>query len=352
MAKIKTLDSAGRDIWVDENGYTYTEGGNNPTGYKFDAWNVRQGDRWDVSGDKARQMLIDKVADDISELENKLNSVQQIGLSQQDLDTFLQKAIDQVTPYYEKKATEIEAGIKEGKIRNAEDLFIKMREFDQETRSQLAGYDIEQAQTEEEFVNKLAEITSNTQDQLELKRQAYSDRIKGLKNEQVQSGILTSGIGKQEVQNVQNQQATDERIIQESGQRDVTQAETAKKYDLQKVALARENIQNERNRFLGTDSQQADTISGIKDTLGVSDVNNIGSEAEIIRQRADRNTQVYSPTAMTDLEEERKRAVESRKLSLQDEELSARREQANLEANKIYSKLNDKRSQLSYIRGF
>jgi hypothetical protein len=186
MALRRFTDLAGREAWVDERGYVFTEGGKNPTYYTLDDWNKRQTKVW----------LVDKTANEIIKLEDKLANIPGVSLSQKELDAFLSKAIDQVTPYYNKKRTEIETGIKEGKIRAAEDILTDIRRIQEEIGTTLKKFDIDQAQTEEEFVNTLADITASKDEDIATKRYVWGERIKESKQKQVQTGMLTSGIEK------------------------------------------------------------------------------------------------------------------------------------------------------------
>jgi hypothetical protein len=74
---------------------------------------------------------------------------------------------------------------------------------------------------------------------------------------------------------------------------------------------------------------------------------NIPSETELARQRAERNITVYRPEALTDIEEERSKGIESRKLTLQQEEIAARERREAAERQKIMTERAKKYAELS-----
>ena len=349
-SKTQLQDSAGRTAWVDDRGYVWTENGNNPTYYTWDEWNDRQLNRWGSTEDQSDK-LIDEISDAIIELENQLNDIPGVSLSQEEMDSFLEKAIEQVTPYYDTKKAEIEAGIKEGKTQAAEDILTDIRNIKAEVGEALQSLDISKAETEEEFVNTLADITSSRDEDIASKRFEWGERIKDAKQGQVETGVLTSGIGRKDIGNLESRQQAEQQAVERSAGAEETSLETGQKFDLERIALARQTVQRQREQQLGTASQEAETTSGALGTLGLSDMGQLPSETELARQRAERNTSVYRPEALTDLGEEKSRAVESRKLSLQGEELSARQQREQAERNKIQSQISKKKTQLStYFR--
>jgi len=348
--KTQVQDSAGRTAWVDNNGYVWTQDGKNPTYYKLDEWNERQQGRWGSTEDQSDK-LVDEISNAVIELEDQLNNIPGVSLSQEEMDTFLQKAIDQVTPYYDTKKAEIETGIKEGKTQVAEDVLTDIRRIRDEVRTNLQSLDINQAETEEDFINTLADITASKEEDVASKRFEWGERIKVAKQGQVESGILTSGIGRKEVGNLESRQQAEQQAVERSAGVKETSLQTGQKFDLERIALARQAVAQQRERQLGTASQEASTTTGALGTLGMTDINQLPSETELARQRAERNVQVYRPSALTDLGEEKSRSIESRKLTLQGEELAAKQQQEQAQRNKIYSDISKKKTQLStYFR--
>lgn len=343
--KTEFTDSAGRTAWVDSNGYVYTKNGNNPTYYTRSEWDERQLSRWGTVENQADNKLIDEVSNTIIELEDKLFSLG-VGLSQEEADAFLEKAINQVAPYYDTKTKEIEAGIKEGKVQAAENLLIDIRKIKEEIGTTLQKLDIDQAQTEEEFVNTLANITSTRDEDIATKKYVWGERIKELKQSQVQTGVLTSGIGRQEAQGTVGRQQAEEAAVTRDAATRQTSLETGQKFDIERIALARQTVQQQRERQLGTPTQEAATTTGALGTLGLTDMGQFGSEAELSRQRTARNIPTYNPTALTDLGEERSRAVESRKLALQGEELAAKQQGEAAQRSKILSEISRQKQKI------
>lgn len=96
--------------------------------------------------------------------------------------------------------------------------------------------------------------------------------------------------------------------------------------------------------MIGSPEQEAATTASALTTAGLPSLEALPSKAQIQLQRGLNPTTLYKPEALTDIEEQRKQAVESRKLALQQEELDIRavrreaeRQRAQLEAMKKYS---------------
>lgn len=280
---------------------------------------------------KSDAMLEQELASQLIDLDVRLSNLQ-VSLTDQEKDMYLQKAMEQVKPYYEAKRAEIQAGIKEGKIRTAEDLLMTMREVAQESEVELSKLDATKAQTEEEFVNTLAEMTRQEGYDAETNRLNWMERIDTEKQKQVESDMLTSGIGKMEVDKLKQRQALEQGNIEGQYAAKQTALETDKKYDLERIALARKAQEQKRMRIVGSPTEEAATKTALAQTAGL-DENNLISEVEMARRRAERGiTPVYNSGALNDLNEEEKRAIESRKLALQDDELSVRKQTAYSEA--------------------
>ncbi|HUV71649.1 MAG TPA: hypothetical protein VMW25_01435 [Clostridia bacterium] len=88
--------------------------------------------------------------------------------------------------------------------------------------------------------------------------------------------------------------------------------------------MARESAQRERVRRLGTPEEEQRTEAEALAELGYTGVGELPSAAEIERARAEKNITTYRPEALTDIAEEEKKAIESRKLTLQSEVLAQR----------------------------
>lgn len=298
-------------------------------------------------------MLEQQLAEQLIDLDVRLSNLQ-VSLTDAEKDAYLKKAMEQVKPYYEQKRKEIEAGIKEGKIRTAEDLLMTIREVTQTVEGEMAKLDVTKAQTEEEFVNTLAAMTAQEGEDLEVSRLNWMERVDNEKQNQVQSGMLTSGIGQKEVNDLQYRKNLEQSSIQRKADEKQTALETNQKYDLERIALARKAQEQKRLRMVGTSSEEAATKTALAQTAGL-DENNLISEVEMQRRRAERGiSPVYNSGALNDLNEEEKRAIESRKLALQDDELAVRKQtayseaaRAKAEATKKYKALTGSANYLS-----
>jgi len=294
-----------------------------------------------------KDSLLNEIINVVNGYEDQIANLGVPALTDEEMETFLQKAIDQVSPYYEKKKAEIEAGIKEGKVQSTEDLLVQMREIRADIEDQLSQFDISKAQTDEELTNTLADITSSKEENIEAKRTDWRDRIRSTKETQVKSGTLTSGVGKERVGELLGQQQTEEATIERRAGTDITQAETSAKYDLENITLARESAQRERVRKLGTPEEESSTQGKALAELGYTGIDELPATAEIDRARTERNITTYRPGALTDITEEQKRAEESRKLTLQSEELVQRREKELSQRKKIESEIAKKQREVS-----
>ncbi len=323
------------------------------------------GERWEISGDQSeatnttwlQQLSVKKMVEDISnvisELEHKLNQIPGVSLTDAEMEGFLQKAIEQVTPYYNKKRTEIEKGIAEGKIRDAEDLLSKIRDVETNTYSLLAKYDIEQVDTEEKLTDTLANITAKKAEDLEYHRMNWQERIREGKQTQVQTGILTSGIGKQRIEEMLEKAELEKGSIERTTGVQEQEAQRTAKYDLERVKLARETAQKQREAAIGKPEETAATAEKLRGTLregyplvGETYAEGLSSETELLARRALRNISVYRPEALTEMEEERKRATESRKQEFQEAELTIREQEEKRQRQLIESQIAAKQRQL------
>lgn len=293
--------------------------------------------------------LVDEISNQIIELENKLASIPGVSLTQEEMDAFLEKAIDQVEPYYNQKKSEIEKGIKEGTIRNAEDTLMLLRTVKSDVAQNLAKYDIDQAQNEEEFVNRMAEITAIKGENLDSKKFEWLNRLDTAKKDLVQNGIYDSGIGMKEISNLEARKRQELDSVNRAADTAKTETETANKFSLERIALARQAVTDERKRRIGDESQSAALEAKAKTDLGLTGDQQIGSEADIAYARAQRNTPVYSPQDLTTLEEEKRKAIESRKLSLQQEELDIRKTEEERQRQAIQAQIASKQRQMQNL---
>ena len=316
------------------------------------------GERWQIAGNQSRatdtdylaevanKRLVDEITKSINDLEDKFSAIPGVSYSEEELNSFSEKAIALVKPYYEAKRGEIEAGIAEGKIQNAEDMFKFMRDTQTEITGTLAKYDIDKAQTEEEFINTLVDITASREEDLELKRDDWRGRIDTAKSGQVQTGVLTSGIGKKDIQDLLNRQSMEEEsLVRRYGQKQ-TEAETAQKYDLDRIALARQQVEAERINKLGTAEEQAAVEANLRDTLGLAEGEAAPSDLEMAQRRAQANITVHKQEDLTDLNEREREARESKRIELEKTETTTRERQLEEQRRAILAEQAKKQREL------
>jgi len=270
----------------------------------------------------AEEQLQREISDIVTELDAKLSDVR-LGLTDEERDEFLRKAIEEVKPYYDKKRAEIEKG----------------RTVREDTENLLAKYDIEKAETEEELVNTLADITATKEETLDAKKAEWTERIRNVKMGQVQTGVLTSGIGRQRIGELLAREAAEKQAIERRAGAAETRVQTGAKYDLQRVALARKAAEQERIRKIGTPEQEAATTQAALGTVGLAGMEQLPSLAELARRRGAEPTTIYKPEALTALTEEQRRAEESRRMEFEAEEKALRAQEYETLKRKTLSDL-------------
>jgi uncharacterized small protein (DUF1192 family) len=308
---------------------------------------------WDsIGGDSAP--LVQEITKQVVELDRQIDELTPyLSLTDQEKQAFLDKAIEQITPYYERKKGEIEAGIKEGKVRTAEDILTNIRQVEEETKAELARFDLTTAETEEDFLNKIADITTSKDEDITVKREDYRQRIENLKVSQIQQGTLTSGIGAKKREEQERLKALEESIIQRKAETSATALETAKKFTIDQVALARQAAEQQRIRKIGTPAEVASTTASALETTGLQDINQLKSPEEIARLRAERGIKPLTDnTALPELEAERQKAGIATQQELQADELARRKATYGAQITKIKAEQAKKASQVSALRGY
>lgn len=293
------------------------------------------------------------IAKQMVELDKQLDELTPyISLSDEEKQGFLDKALQEITPYYERKTAELEAGLKEGKLRTAQDILTSMREVEETTKTSLAKFDLTTAQTEEEFVNRLSDITSTKGEDLATKRLDYQQRLESLKANQVQQGTLTSGIGAKKRTELGAEQQMGEATLERRSQADVSSLETAKKYSLDQVQLSRQAAEQARARTIGGTTEADLTKQQAMQTAGITDMNQLGSAAELARQQAERGiTPITGGAVQTaDLEAEKLKAQESTAQELQADELARKEAEYGMTRDQILAERARKASQVSALR--
>lgn len=281
--------------------------------------------------------LIRTISNEVIGLDRQIEELTPyLSLTDEEKQAFLNKAIEQITPYYDRKMSEYEASIKEGKVRTAENILTEIRTVEEETKVELESYDLRTAQTEEEFLNRIADVTSTKEESLDVKREDYRQRLENMKLDQIQRGTLTSGIGAKKRAEQERAKQMEESIIERQAQADVTGAETSKQYTLESVALARKAAEEQRIRKIGTPSEVASTTAQALQTTGLTDISQLQSPEELARQRTERGIQpLYDQTALPELQAQKQKAGISTQQELQADELARREQEYGLQVKKI-----------------
>ena len=299
---------------------------------------------------EADEQLKKEISDIVTELDAKLSDTR-LGLTDEERDAFLAKAIEQVKPYYDKKRGEIEKGISTGKIRDAEDVLASIRTVREDTESLLSKYDIDRAETEEELVNTLSDITATKDESLDAKKAEWTERIRNVKMGQVQTGTLTSGIGRGRVGELLGRETAEKEAIERRAGAAETETQTAAKYDLQKIALARKSAEQERVRKIGAPGQEAATTQAALGTAGLAGMGELPSLAEMARRRGAEPTTIYRPEALTELTEEQRRAGEAQAMEFETEEKAIRASEYDILKKKTLADLAKQYSSTALATG-
>ncbi len=138
----------------------------------------------------------------------------------------------------------------------------------------------------------------------------------------------------------------EEQALERRAGAQTTDIERQKKYDLQEIQLARESVQKDRERLIGAPDEEAATTQAALETTGYDTLEGLPSATELARLRAERNVPVYSPTALTELGEERKRAEESRRQELIADTRTTRQAEAEATRKKILADAAKKNKEL------
>lgn len=298
--------------------------------------------------------LVKTISNQVVELDRQIEELTPyLSLTDQEKQAFLDKAIEQITPYYNRKQAEIEAGIKEGKVRTAEDILTNIRTTEEETKAELAGFDLTTAQTEEDFLNKIANITSTKDEDIAVKREDYRQRLENMKVQQIQQGTLTSGIGAKKRAEQESAKALEESIIQRRAEASTIEAETAKTQTIDQYALARQAAEQQRIRKIGTPAEVASTQAQAMQTAGITDITQLKSPEELARLRAERGIQpIYDQTQLPELQAEKQKAGIATQQELQADELARREAEYGAQITKIKAEQAKKAASITSLRGY
>jgi len=298
--------------------------------------------------------IIEAISKEMVELDRQIDELTPyLSLTDEEKQAFLNKAIEQITPYYDRKTAELEASLKEGKVRTAEDILTNIKQIDEETKAELANYDLRTAQTEEDFLNRLADITSTKDEDIAVKREDYRQRLETMKANQIQQGTLTSGIGAKKRAEQERLKAMEEAIIARKAETDVTAIDTAKTQTIEQYQLARKAAEEQRIRKIGTPSEVASTTAQALQTTGLTDINQLQSPEELARLRAERGINPsYDSTQLAELQAEKSKAGVATQQELQADELARREQTYGLQRDKIMAERAKKAAQVSALRGY
>ena len=274
-----------------------------------------------------------------------------LALSDEEKDAFFESAIAQIEPWYQEKVGEIETGIAEGKVRTAEDTLLFIRNVEEESANLLAKWDLTKAETEEEFIDNISELTSRVGDDLTEKRLQWGQRLENVKLGQIQKGIFSSGIGAKKRAVEEQLKETELGSIERRGEEERISLERGQKYNLQQIQLSRQAAEQDRIRRIGTPEAAGELAGQARDTLGLGAGEALGGRAQVMAGRAERDVPLLAPgssrvRSLRDLEEDRGTRVLSRRGELIAGEEAIRKETWGAQLDKINAEQAKKARQL------
>ena len=310
---------------------------------------------WNYIGG-ASAPLIEAISKQMVDMDRQIEELAPyLSLSAEEKQAFLDKALQEITPYYDRKTAELNASLQAGKVRTAEDILNYIRTTEEETTSLLSKYNLESAQNEEEFINRIADITSTKGEDIAAKTEDYRQRMEILKFDQIQKGVLTSGIGAKTRAEQDAQKQMQLSQIERGAQAQTTTAETTQKYNIEQIQLARQAAEQARVRAIGTPAEVDYTKQQAMQTAGITDPTQLKSPQELARLRAESG--VVSETdasKLTELEAEKLRAREATAQELQAGELGIKEAQYGMTRDQILAERAKKAAQVAALnpRGY
>jgi len=269
--------------------------------------------------------LVETLKKEIIGLDRQLDNLGPLSLTDEEKQAFLDKAIESIAPYYDKKTAEVEQRLEEGEFQTAYETLDMIRDVEREVGDLLSEYDLSQAETEEDFANKLGALTAQTDDAVETKQRYWRQKVETEKRNQIKRGIFSSGIGKKERERLTGEKEFETGNILERSEEQQAQLETGKRFNLDNIRLAREAAQQRRIDLIGTPDERAQEQQDSLSTLGYESIGQLPSDAEW-NYRSDNTgyTPLYDRSKLTDLEEQRRTATLSRAGEYEEGELGRR----------------------------
>lgn len=297
--------------------------------------------------------IIGQMKQTMIDLDRQWSALPDTVLTQEEKDAILNKAITEITPWYEKQKQQLEKGIQEGKIQSAEDYYLALNQSKLDLETQLKGYDISEAQTNEELADTLAQITSESETDLELKRIEWNNRLQQVDQQIAGSGFAgTSPALVAKERDMREAADLERQKIEQRAANQTTNTQREAKYDLERIRLARESAQRERELKFGDAGKEAQMLEESSATLGLQPGQAL-SAAEIQKRRLDRGTTaIYNPEeAQSKLEENRKLKEEETRLSLERDELALKQQRRTQQENALMAKKRETYNQYQQLIG-
>ena len=299
---------------------------------------------------KPEHQIIKTLTKQLIEMDKQIQELTpHLALTDEEKDAFFESAIAQIEPWYQEKVARIEESAAEGKIQTAEDTLLMMRDVEEESTNLLARWDLTRAETEEEFIDNISELTSRVGDDLTEKRLQWGQRLENVKLGQIQKGIFSSGIGAKKRAVEEQLKETELGSIERRGEEERISLERGQKYNLQQIQLSRQAAEQDRIRRIGTPEAAGELAGQARETLGLGAGEQLGGQAQIESSRVQRGiSPIYAGGAqqLRDLEEDRGTRVLSRRGELIAGEEAIRKETWGAQLDKINAEQAKKARQL------
>jgi len=240
------------------------------------------------------------VEDYVSRQDEVMNNMG-LTLTEGEVAEIERNALEFTKPFFEKEKKNLLTSIKNDEIKNAEDLLFTIKTDIADFGYQLKNISLEDSQSEEEFANTLADITGEKQYAIKEAQQTWMEKIRDLKQTQVEKGVLTGGRGKERVSQMETRRQRQLDEIRRMAQQRETTAQTKRKFDKGFTKLAREKVEEERRLTVGTPEQQQTAITGARETLGLTGSAEIAPRRQTLSGRANRERAQFEKEKLQEL---------------------------------------------------
>ena len=198
-----------------------------------------------LSAQKAQQDLIKLAADIVDEWEFRQEKALRdlgSGITEETKARLQQQAMDLIKPYFDVELSNVTKQIGEQRLRTQEDYDQAVREIATSVTTELKKIDLTEAQSEEEFAQRMADIGATTEFNLDQARTAWADRMEGEIQGRVEAGLGFAGSTTERMGELERRRGSEMGELVRRGGVQQQAAETEAKYTKERAAAAREAV--------------------------------------------------------------------------------------------------------------